>query len=240
MIYALSPNWIVRILCILIVAFMAAMRPIAEWGEYWSARGIVIGAVNLVVFLLTFRPVFHFLYRTTRASKWMFPMLDGHWEGEARSNWARVSRMAQAARTAGDCFDILHEDLSPDALTAPVPVIATIKAGVFEFSIEVRVVGEDRVSRTIFVRPEWCKPYPARISYIYRQFSRGHVQVSDAREHLGSAVLEYDADSDCLEGSYWTNRQAELGLTTAGVISLRRVVAPVAASTVTPAKSHAN
>jgi hypothetical protein len=225
MINALSPAWIVRVLTLLVGAVaLASLFFVShkDASDLWAVRGTVIGVANVFIFLLTLRPVFLALYRLTWADRWWFPLLDGRWTGELRSNWPRVQAMMLAAKGGGPRFDALADEL-PGGGEQITQLEATISCSLFGIEMEIDVPNSERTSRTLFVRPQWCRPARPQIAYVYEQVDHGQVGVTDAARHRGSAVLEYDRARDEWRGEYWTNRQGTKGLNTAGVLIFRRV-----------------
>lgn len=224
MIYALSPTHIVRVitLLVMIAAWITLFRSSpAEAHDFLRQRGIIIGLVNAIVFLLTFRPIFLILYRLTWASHWWFPLLDGRWTGELRSNWPRIEAMMLAAKGARPKFDVLSDEL-PGSSERVTTLEATIRCSLFYVQIDICIPGTRRTSQTIFARPEWRRPFPPQLAYMYDQADHGSVAVTDAPRHRGAAVLDYDQSTGELRGEYWTNRQATKGLNTAGSLILKR------------------
>ena len=187
----------------------------------WKSRGAAVAGINALIFLLTYGPVFRAAHKLTLAEHWLFPLLDGEWEGEITSNWPTIKRMADAASGRGEKFDVHHDDLPANHVSAITKFDATIRSGLFDYEIELRFP-ENRKSRTVFVRPEWRKPQPPKLSYIYRQANSGRIDKTDAREHVGAAEVIFDKNLNTLTGFYWTNRQSQLGFNTAGVIGLRK------------------
>ncbi len=224
MINALSPAWIVRgiTLLVMLVSWASLLRiSPTEASHFWAQRSTVIGVVNAVIFLLTFRPIFLALYRLSFADLWWFPLLDGKWTGELRSNWPRVRAMMMAAKGAGPKFDTLTDEL-PRGDELVTKLEANIKCSLFNMEIEIHLPGTERTSRTVFVRPQWCRPAQPQLTYVYDQVDHGQVAVTDVARHRGAAVLDYDRSMKELRGEYWTNRQGTKGLNTAGSLILRR------------------
>lgn len=224
MINALSPAWIVRGLSTLVMIFAWGSLFFSspqEANHLWAARGTIIGAVNAFVLVMTFRPVFLWAYKLTRADLWWFPLLEGNWTGELRSNWPRIQAMMVAAKGEGPRFDALTDEI-PGGGEQIVKLEATIRCSLFNVEIEIRVPGTERTSRSIFVRPQWCRPAPPQIAYVYEQADHGHLAVTDAPRHRGAALLEFNSSTGELRGDYWTNRQGARGLNTAGTIIFRR------------------
>jgi hypothetical protein len=224
MINALSPTIIVRSLTLLIAIaafFAVAVRSLNSAFDLWAVQGLVTFIVNGVIALLTVRSIFLWVYKLIRADLWWFPLLDGEWVGELRSNWPRVRTMMLAAKHERERFDALVDELSPDE-TSVTPLNVTIACSLLTIEMTVRIPGTERTSHAHFVRPQWRRPAAPQISYVYEQVDHGHVAVTDAQRHRGAAVLDYHQATGELRGEYWTNRQGSKGLNTAGVLTLRR------------------
>jgi hypothetical protein len=225
LLYVKGAEWLIRAITglVLLLSALSIWRSDPKTGAaVWKSKEAVVGAIDLLILLLTFGPIFRLAHRLTFASYWLFPLLDGEWKGEIRSNWPRIKRMAEAAAGGAERFDTFIDEIEPGEPGEVTPFEATITSGLFDFQIELRFP-HDRTSRTVFVRPEWHKPEPPMLSYVYRQKNMGEIVVTDAREHVGAAEVHYVKKNDLLTGFYWTSRQSHLGLNTAGVIQMHRV-----------------
>ncbi len=224
MLYALNPTVVVRWISLLTFAVAIGAvwvsQPTAVHG-LWRAKSYVLAVPSVIFFLLTLRPVFSWVHRLSFASAWLFPMLNGEWEGEVYSNWPRIQRMMLAARGEAPPFNALSDPLPAQVVAMPVPITAKIESGLLDFKITL-TMSASRRSHTAFVKPERSPTARPRLYYLYRQQEDGAVEVSDAKQHLGAAYLDFEADTDTLNGAYWTERKGELGLNTAGTIRLWR------------------
>ncbi|UXT61158.1 hypothetical protein FY134_26010 (plasmid) [Agrobacterium fabrum] len=227
MIFALSRSLVLSALVMLVVAICVGLLGYGYVANphgllEWASKITLLISVTLV--LLGIRPVFRALHWVSFAKYWWFPWLDGEWRAEIRSNWPKVERMYSAAKREIPKFDSLAGPLtSDDELVTTASV--TIETGLFDISIEITPHGTDKTSRTRFVRPRWSKPDRPELSYVYEQTDPTHLVPTDTRQHFGAGIVEYIAKTDELTGHYWTNRNAEAALNTAGTIIMRRVVA---------------
>lgn len=224
MINALPTALTVRVFTLLVVALCAivvALSSAPGASQLIAAQGLVVLGVNLVVFLLTLRPVFLWCHKVTFAKHWWFPRLDGAWEVTVWSNWPLVRATLAAARGDAPRFDPLTQG-APMGPAQPITMTADIKSSLFGIEIKMDVPGTERGSRTIFVRPQWCRPSLPTLTYVYEQTDHQPVAVTDSPQHLGAGVLKYHPESDELRGEYWTQRQGNKGLNTAGTLLLRR------------------
>jgi hypothetical protein len=232
MINALSPTWVLRVLTIVIMAALAlsmlAQQAVSPDPASQDAVSTLIDAgkpalflLNLFLLLMTWWRFFWLVHWAARAKYWWFPWVGGEWRGELKSNWPRVQAMMEAARGNRPPFDTTNDEI--DLLT--VKVKARIKCELLAIRIHIEMVGTKRFSDTIFVRPQKKSGEQPALYYVYRQHDLGTPAVTDSREHLGAAILRVNEQGE-LHGTYWTARNEERGLTTAGVIVLRRVRKP--------------
>jgi len=224
MIYALNPTVVVRWVSFVTFVFAVA----AVWlssptsaHSLWAAKSIVLGGPSAILFVMTFRPVFRWVHKFSFARVWLFPLLDGEWEGEVHSNWPRIQAMMEAARGNAPPFNALSDPAPTSATPGAIQIRAKIESGLLDFRITL-TMSDTRHSRTIFVKPERGSGQPSRLYYIYTQQEDGALEVTDAGRHQGAAYLDYDEDTGRLSGAYWTERQGEFGLNTAGRIRLWR------------------
>jgi len=213
-------RWISLATFLLAVAVLWLSSP-TEAHDLWTLKSLVLAGPSLIIFGLTWRPLFKWAYTVAFARVWMFPLLDGDWHGEVHSNWPRIRAMMEAARGDGPRFDALSDPTPAQYETGPVSIDAKIESGLFDIKITL-VMSATRRSHTIFVKPEWRRPDRPRLHYMYRQQEDGAVAITDTGQHLGAGSLDYTADGEILSGVYWTERQAEQGLNTAGRIRLIR------------------
>lgn len=228
MIFAMNRSLVISMLVLLVVlicvvlltsGYAATPRDLLEWSSKIAL------SISGVLVLLSLRPVLRVLHLVFLAKHWWFPWLDGEWQAEIRSNWPKVERMYLAAKREGPKFDTLASPLTEaDELVTLASV--TIQSSLFDISIEITPDGTKKISRTRFVRPRWAKPDRPELSYLYAQLDNAALAPTDTRHHYGAGVVEYIERTGELSGHYWTNRNAEAALNTAGTIVMRRIVTP--------------
>ncbi|MER8687109.1 hypothetical protein [Mesorhizobium sp. M1136] len=228
MIFAMNRSLVLSTLVLVVVAicfgllqfgYASTPHDLLEWTSKIAL--FISGAIVL----LSIRPVLRVLHWATFANYWWFPWLDGEWRAEIRSNWPKVHRMYLAAKREVPMFDALATPLTEaDELVTRATV--TIESSLFDISIEIMPDGNNKVSRTRFVRPRWAKPDRPELSYVYEQLDNTALAPTDTRHHYGAGIVEFIAKSGELSGHYWTNRKAEAALSTAGTIVMRRVTRP--------------
>lgn len=174
-------------------------------------RGPQAMTVTSLIFAALGNPRIYALVATWTPLRWSSPKISGFWEGELRSNWAEVS-----ARS------IAGEQAMPTAL---VPVNAYINASLFHAVMELESAnGRYSRSQTIALRvardPETDL---VQLRYLYKNSTPAPLK-TDEQVHYGAALLNFSDRNGVqeLEGFYWTNRNWQKGLNTAGTIRLRR------------------
>jgi len=209
---------IVVLICAVLLGYGYADTPndLLEWS---SKIALVISGL---IVLLSIRPVLRTLHAVTFAKYWWFPWLDGEWRAEIRSNWPKVERMYLAAKQETAKFDAMT---APPATADELVTMAfvTIESSLFGMSIEITPDGTNKISRTRFVRPRWARPDRPELSYVYLQTDPTLLASTDARQHYGAGIVEFIEKTGELTGHYWTNRNAEAALNTAGTIVMKPI-----------------
>jgi hypothetical protein len=224
MIFALDKRIVLLLTVSIVLGLMSGLASAGLLGEparIWGARGTVVLLVDGLLLTLAVPLVLRWIHSLSFAQHWWFPWLDGEWIAEVRSNWPRVRRTLEAARS-GTVFDAFTQELPETEEGALTLADVTIRVRLFTIDITLKPRGTRRTSRSRFVRPQWCKPLAPELSYVYEQTDDGPLAITDARQHFGAGHLLYDADTDTLRGEYWTQRRSEAGINTAGAIVLRR------------------
>lgn len=223
MINALPAATVVRAVTVFIVIICALLifGPQSDQAsELVKGMGTVVGLVNAVVLLLTWSPAFRLFHFCTLAKLWWFPLLDGRWRAQAWSNWPVIQATMEAAKGSASPFNPLLD--TPAGDRAPIEMDVVFKSTLLGIDMVMDVPGTRRGSRSIFVRPQWCRPALPTIYYVYRQEDHEPVVPSDAQAHFGAGILQHHPESGELRGTYWTERQHARGLNTAGTIILTR------------------
>ena len=224
MIYALNRSTVITSVALFVVALICGLVLAGQVGsaeDVWARRGMVVLALNVVVAALCIPSVFAIFHAVTFARFWWFPRPDGEWTAELRSNWPRIRRTYEAARSKRDVFDALTDPLV-EGEAEVVSAKVTIRSSLLLISIVLEPDGSERISRSRFVRPQWLKPALPELSYLYEQTDPKEVAPTDSRRHFGAGVVTYDAERDVIAGEYWTQRREEAGFNTAGTITMRR------------------
>lgn len=226
MIFALSRSILVTIIVFLSVGTIAVMAQIhgaSSSAQIWTQRGLVLGIVNALILALCVPQIFGVIHRLSFARYWLFPLLDGVWDAEIRSNFPKIFKTYEAAKSRGPRFDAVNDMLSPqEAAAGVIQATVTIRSSLISLSIKVEPLGSTRISRSRFALPLWRKPDLPEISYVYEQIDTGPIGPLDSRRHFGAGVVTYDEDSGVIAGDYWTQRRDDLGFNTAGTIRMTR------------------
>lgn len=214
-------------LVLLIIAGFALHDGALSAEAIWARRNLIGTILLITLGLLNIPFVFGLFHRLLFARYWMFPRLDGKWKAKLCSNWPRIERTFETARSGGPPFDAVTGELTlTEEARRYVEADVTISSSLFLIAMTLRPAGSQRTSRTRFVRPLWLRPDRPELSYVYEQEDQLPVALTDAPEHFGAGIIRYDADTKELFGRYWNDRRADAGLNTAGTIRLARVVPP--------------
>lgn len=225
LIFALTRSGLIKLIVTVIVLIICAMLLVENLSALgvWKARGTVIMGVNVLVLAMCHPTVYGVVHRITLADFWLFPRLDGEWDAEICSNWPRIRRTYEAARSKKEQFDAMSDPLGPAEETARITKAkVTIKSSLLTIEMRLEPENSKRNSTTRFVRPLWNRPQPPELTYVFKQIDPGPIAVTDDPEHFGAGLLHYDPVSKSLVGQYWTQRAERSGFNTAGRIALTR------------------
>ncbi len=139
------------------------------------------------------------------------PDISGTWRATLDSNWPKIAAMAGLDAGTG------------------APVLAEIQVKARLLWIKITLRSDSRYSKSKSVIAGVVRDEDAgdvRIYYTYENTTENPV-TSDCSHHFGSAYLDVVGSGKdmVLEGLYWTNRNWNSGLNTAGTIRWERVSA---------------
>ena len=218
----LAAGWIAVSVIILLGTFTSLAIPT-------QARYAIL-FVDALLFVLTLKFVWRLLWKTIPLLETWFPDLNGEYDVELHHNWPIQQRMLEAA-AGGEKFDPrLPQTIKPSL------GVTRVKASIdlTFYSVRVKmwaassndpgtVIEESRTISTNLIRASDSQPN--RIAYIYQQKNRRDRQaVTDDTVFEGAAILKIISGNE-LRGEYWTNRAWQNGLSTAGQIVFKKVVA---------------
>lgn len=153
-------------------------------------------------------------------NRWVFPDLNGIWDGSTKSNWPVIEKMLESAQAYRgiDREELLNLPHREDALAVQ------IKASLFSLKICAALSSTEGQSYSITARPRREENSGhIHITYVYAQ-NTPDPSCTDQDNHMGSADVELDPDTlKSVEGVYWTRRMWKQGLNTAGRINLRKL-----------------
>jgi hypothetical protein len=183
---------------------------------------------DLVLLLMTWKPVFIRIWRLLRLNAW-FPDLNGEYDVEIHHNWPIQERLLAAAK-GGPRFDPFERGAAlPEFGTAHL--WAVIDAGFY--TVNIRMMADDpsrpgsviENSRTLVTAlKRRCDGQPHRLIYVYEQKNRpDRHEITDESVFRGAAIIGLESSQENeFTGEYWTNRAWRFGVSTAGVITFRR------------------
>jgi hypothetical protein len=203
---------IFALLCFIIfglLSFWRVTEVFGDFGAFWSAAKISVSAATGLVVFLGQTGIFPLICRLPFLRKY-FPPIDGDWQVAIRSNWNVVGQLAGLP---------LGEALF--AKQGKITITSRL------FSVRIKFQADDKYSKSsttlVGVRRD-PEHGTVELSYIYHNVTRDP-EATDSGCHYGSARIEIHDENDELgmEGEYWTNRNWNKGLNTAGLISFERI-----------------
>jgi hypothetical protein len=182
---------------------------------FWAAVAKALMIASVLLWLLGETPLFAALFQN-RLFRRVIPDLDGEWVGTVESNWHLVSRRSSVAH--------FLPDSGMGQPTTSTNVRVTIKARLLSVTMTLETDILYSTSETLLVgvtkRPG---SGVVEVRYIYQ--NRTLIpKPSDSSNHFGAAILDLEQRKNemVLIGPYWTNRNWQNGLNTAGTVTLRR------------------
>ncbi len=192
-----------------------------------TSRTIAIG-VAAIIWLFLWRPVWRWLWTLPVLGEYLekkvFPDLNGTWQIEIQSNWPVIKALADAAKSPFIAqLDVTSDrDKNPEFVSSSF--VGKIEQDWRKSSLTVLSNKQSplRKSRTIsFDLLPASDSDPKRVAWTFRQENTDLAE-TDERNFLGSALLEVE-NKNLIEGHYWNNRAWELGLNSAGRITMKRL-----------------
>lgn len=138
-----------------------------------------------------------------------FPPISGVWRVSLQSNWGAIEHL----RGNSDVEDKVYKQ-------------GTVKISASFFRVRMKFEGDDRYSKssTVFVsvNRHW-QHETVELNYIYENITSNPIS-SDCSKHNGAARVEVRDENGVvsMEGVYFTDRNWNQGLNTAGYISFER------------------
>ncbi len=180
--------------------------PLLWW--FWTSLGSGATMGALILFGLGSTGLFPKLCRL-RPLCGVFPDLDGTWRGTLESSWPRVS-----ARL---------ENASAQSSAQLVSATLTVKARLLSIHLSLDTDSRYSDSETILVGVSKNGGDVPCLTYVFRNRTPNPLP-TDSGIHHGAARLElrHEDGVPTLRGAYWTDRNWEKGLNTAGAGVFRK------------------
>lgn len=184
-------------------------------GVFWAAVGKALMLAAGLLWLLGETPLFAVVCRNRWIRRFV-PNLDGKWVGTVNSNWPLVLQRSSVAQSSSDS--------GLGQRTAPTNVTVIIQARLLSVTMTLEADTHYSDSETLLVgvtkRPSSGM---VQVRYIYQNRTRSP-EPRDSGSHFGAAILDLEQRENemVLTGPYWTNRNWQNGLNTAGTVTFRR------------------
>lgn len=198
---------IFALLAAVIAVGRAALWPPESIFGWWSPVSVGMAASTALIVGIGQSFLFPWICRIPIVRDFA-PDISGDWRATLHSNWPKIASLAK---------------LDPGPGT---PVTANIKVVARLLRVKIRFVADTKYSKSksVSVSVERDEDDGAiRLYYTYENTTENPVN-SDCSHHFGSAYLDITGTGDAmtLEGLYWTNRNWNDGLNTAGIIQWMR------------------
>lgn len=195
-------------LCLFVFAGLAFYFPPSELGDYWSLVKLSVTITTVILFVLGQTPLFPWICQLPWVRSY-FPPIDGKWQVALQSNWNVLQQLVGEAKG-----EALFSKEGKVTITSRL------------FSVRMTFQSNDKYSKStttiVGVRrdPEYGT---IELNYCYHNVTR-NPEATDSGCHYGAARVEVHDENGLvsLEGEYWTNRNWNKGLNTAGLITFER------------------
>lgn len=221
---------IIPIRLLILGASWLAISAVILLGRGESLPSLLYHAIlgsDVILLLLTWQPIWLWLWRTIPGLTAWFPDLNGEYDVEIRHNWP-VQKKLLAAAKGGRPFDPFGAGQLPDL--EMIRLRAKIDAGFYSVSVKMAphpdepqpVIESSRTLATALERKHENQPH--RLVYVFEQKNRpDQHRVTDETVFQGAAVLNIESkDANEFSGEYWTNRSWRFGVNSAGAIRFKR------------------
>lgn len=199
-----------------IIALVVGVAVVAVWPPtsligWWKPISTGVSVSSVLILSLGQSPAFPWLCR----QKWIrdvAPDISGTWRATLNSNWPTIAKLA--GLNPGD----------------GAPVAAEIRVVARLLRVKITLCSDSKYSKSKSVSVSVMRDEDngdVRLYYTYENTTENPV-TSDCSHHFGSAYLDVlgSGDQMVLEGLYWTNRNWNAGLNTAGTIRWERSPRP--------------
>ncbi|MBD8577554.1 hypothetical protein IFU04_25285 [Pseudomonas syringae] len=176
--------------------------------EFWRVASASVSVATMLVLGMGQTALFPKICKFPIVRKF-FPPIDGDWQVTIQSNWSQVGQLVGLP-------------VSESLFSKQGKITITSRL----FSVQMKFQGDDNYSKSsttvVGVRRD-PEHGTIELNYSYHNVTR-NPEATDSGCHYGSARIEVhdDAKGLTLEGEYWTNRNWNKGLNTAGLILFER------------------
>lgn len=200
-----------------------------EHSDLWKHLGkfrVILGTASLVVLFFSlkwvWRPFWKIKGLDKVLSKSIAPDLNGEWNVKLESNYPILEKLKKSAK-GKRVFDVASADIKlPDLSVHEFD--ASINQSWEDVKIEFRPNGNSPLQKSETLTCSFFKskrPDRQGLTYVYRQESNTSSNTDD-EIFYGAAELIIADDARSMSGHYWTKRQWQKGLNTAGRITFTR------------------
>lgn len=196
-----------------------------EFGWLWIKLGslrVIVGLCSCIVLLFSLKTIWRLAWKTpilgTLLSNRIGPDLNGDWEVILESNFPVLEKLRNSAKGKRS-FDIVA-----DRTKIPELAVHRFDAEIDQSweNITIRFLPNSetsiKLSETLVCSFfTSTRPKKQGLTYVYRQ-ENVEYGITDDEVFFGAAELEIAADGKTMTGYYWTKRQWQLGMNTAGKI----------------------
>lgn len=206
---------------LILLGFLAVDWPESLWSKI-SLTGTT--TVVLVLVLGSGWGLWRFLWRWwPKLNIWVYPDLNGVWQGTLKSNWPVIERLTKAAKGEVPAYDPFGTGEAEATDLLEVSMTIRIRADWFRIRVALDDTGYSDSSDLTVMPLRGADGTPHALTYIYKNRT-ADPKATDTEHHLGAAWLEVRwGNEPRLDGKVWTERRWRQGVNTAGRLCLTRV-----------------
>lgn len=197
------------LLCLFFFVVLIFWFSPSELRDYWTLAKAAVTTTTLLLFGLGQTPLFPRICKLPWVRTY-FPPIDGEWQVFIQSNWNILRQLVGEAK--GEAL-----------FSKEGKVVITSRL----LSVRMRFQSDDKYSKStttiVGVRRD-PEHGTIELNYCYHNVTR-NPEVTDSGCHYGAARVEIHEENGriSLDGEYWTNRNWNKGLNTAGMIAFERL-----------------
>lgn len=232
-------GWIILVTYIVLNATYVletmAVKVPADWGFISSvvtylltSRGLatlVCGLFLLFSFKAVWTKIWSFSWIGGLLSKTIYPDLNGEWEFTIKTNWPILNEL-QSTTEIGNANKLKNSSREQPTKLQEKKFRADIDQSWLSTKVKFKKHNHSELNNSRTISAELLKGNDGdekRIAWIFEQENKLPSADTDVQGFLGSALLTLGSDYKTMEGLYWTNRNWERGLNTAGLIYARKI-----------------